>query len=194
MAKSKQEMIQSFGREVEAAAGPGIGSQVMAGAEALTARSGPGEVALWVKGAIDRLDRLAPEGTRVGIMEACGTNCTRVNYTAIARGKARRARFGCENDFLAAEVRKPQAGTRLEWNGNELVQTYVPQEFTHPLRCYCGLLRGLPEGVQVSPTYCNCSKAFVRTFWSEVLGRPVRVELLESAVSGSTVCRFRIEI
>jgi hypothetical protein len=44
----------------------------------------------------------------------------------------------------------------------------------------------------MSRTYCHCSKAFVRTLWEAVMGRPVSIELLESAVSGSGECRFRI--
>jgi hypothetical protein len=127
-------------------------------------------------------------------MENCGTNCAHVNRTPIERGKARRAKHATEEDFLAAEIRKPQTGTRLERDGNILYQIYTPTTFSHPMRCYCGLLRGLPEGVQVSPTYCRCSGAFVRTYWSEVLGRPVKVDVLETAITGSTECRFRITL
>ncbi len=194
MAKTKLDMIQSFSREVEAAAGPGIGKQVLAGVEALTTKSKAADIALWVKQAVDRLDRLAPEETQVTIMEACGSNCSRANYTAIARGKARRAKAAGEEEFLAAELLHPQTGTRLERNGDILIQTYTPQEYKVPMRCYCALLRDLPANEQVSPTYCNCSKAFVRIYWSEVLGRPVEVNLLESAISGSSVCRFEIAL
>lgn len=194
MAKSMLGMIEQFGHEVEAVAGETVRRQVMTGTENLTPKSKPETIALWVRDAIERLDGLAAEDDRITIMENCGTNCAHLNSTPIERGKARRARHATEEDFLAAEIRKPQAGTRLERDGNILYQIYTPTAFTHPMRCYCGLLRGLPEGVQVSPTYCRCSGAFVRMYWSEVLGRPVEVEILETAVTGSTECRFRITL
>ncbi len=194
MAKSKLGMIEEFGGQVENAVGPEVRARVMTGAEALTDKTGGKVISLWVRDAIGRLDALAPEATRIQIMETCGRNCVHHNSGVIARGQARRAKFEDEEAFLAAEVRKPQAGTRLERNGNVLIQTYTPQSFSHPMRCYCGLLRDLPAGEQVSPTYCHCSKAFVQTFWSEVLGRPVEVTILETAVTGSTECKFRITL
>jgi hypothetical protein len=194
MAKSTLGMIEQFGHEVEVVAGDTVRQQVMTGAESLTPKTKPGAIALWVRDAIERLDTLAAEGAPMKVMEHCGTNCAHVNRTPIERGKARRAGHATEEAFLAAEIRKPQTSTRLEHDGDILYQIYTPAAFSRPMRCYCGLLRGLPEGVQVSPTYCHCSGAFVRTYWSEVLGRPVEVDILETAISGSTECRFKIAL
>jgi predicted hydrocarbon binding protein len=62
------------------------------------------------------------------------------------------------------------------------------------MRCYCGLLRALPEGETVSKTYCNCSKGFVEKYWEAVLQKPVKVDVLQSAVSGASECKFAIHI
>jgi len=62
------------------------------------------------------------------------------------------------------------------------------------MRCYCGLLRGLPEDENVSRTYCYCSEGFVKEFWENVLERPVKVELLQSALSGASECQFAIHL
>jgi len=194
MTKAKLEMIKEFGYQVEKASGSAVSSRVMAGAEALRLATSRKEISLWMRDAIDRLDAAVPEQERVAIMENCGYNCARHNSTIITRGKTRRAKFDNEAAFLAAEQAKPQVGTRLKLQGDFLVQTYTPQSFTHPLRCYCSLLGELPAGQHISPTYCNCSKAFVQTFWSEVLGRPVKVKILETAVTGSTECKFEIKI
>ncbi|MFH1524612.1 MAG: hypothetical protein ABIF04_06580 [Chloroflexota bacterium] len=192
MAKSKLGVIEEFGGQVENAVGVVTREQVMAGAEALTDKTNGKTISLWVRDAIDRLDALAPEPARLKIMEACGYNCVHHNSSVIARGKARRAKFDNVEAFLAAEVRKPRVGTRLERNDNVLIQSYTPTSFSHPMRCFCGLLRDLPADVQVSSTYCNCSKAFVQTYWSEVLGHPVQVTILETAVTGSTECKFKV--
>lgn len=190
MARSVMGMIEEFGRRVEESAGPDVRRRVMSGSARVA--SGIEPTSLWVKGAVERLERLAGERTAVTVMEACGVACARVNHGVIARAKARRSRHASEEAFLAAEARDPQDGTWLERDGDVLYQTYTPQTFTNPARCYCALMSDLPPDETVPGIYCHCSKAFVRSYWEEVLGRPVQVEILKSAVSGSSVCRFRI--
>ncbi len=46
----------------------------------------------------------------------------------------------------------------------------------------------------VSPTYCQCSKGFAERMWERVLGRPAKVEVLETAVTGAKECKFRIRL
>jgi hypothetical protein len=186
-------MIEQFGGEVESVAGKDVRDAVMVGADKLKASSSPDKVSLWVRDAVDRLDTLAGDDART-VMEKCGAACGQVNHAMTDRAKVRRARFATEEAFLDAEVKKPSKGTRVERKAGVLYQVYAPGEFSHPMRCYCGLMRGLPADVQVSPTYCQCSRAFVRAYWSEVLGRAVEVEVLETAITGSTECRFRIDL
>ena len=188
------DLIREFGVQVERCAGAEVRERVMDGAQALTAKTRPEQTARWMKEAIARLDGAADAPTRQCIMEACGANCSMVNQRIIDRARARRQKFAREEDFLAAEVRKPSAGTRLELEDGVLYQTYAPQAYSHPMRCFCGLMRALPAEEQASPTYCLCSQAFVRRYWEGVLGRPVRVEVLETALTGSRECRFRITL
>ena len=192
MGKAIPAMIEQLGAEVGAATDDCVHAQVMTGSEAITAKTSGTEAALWAKGATERLDSLVAEETRVRIMERCGANCARKNSGVIVRTVARRGKFADEEAFLAAEIKKPPAGTRLERQGDSLIQVYIPQAFTHPMRCYCALVKDLPKGESMSQTYCHCSKAFVQTLWEAVLGRPVSVEIEESAVSGASECRFRI--
>jgi len=194
MADRSLGMIEQFGHEVEVAAGESVRERVMTGADSLRPKAKPEAIALWLREAIDRLDAAAPPGVAAKVMEGCGAACSGVNHNIVERAKARRAKHATEESFLTAEMRKPQNGTRLERDGATLYQIYAPAAFSHPMRCFCGLMRGLPAEVAVSPTYCQCSRAFVRAFWSEVLGRPVGVEVLETAITGSTECRFKIEL
>jgi predicted hydrocarbon binding protein len=50
-----------------------------------------------------------------------------------------------------------------------------------------------PEG-EISPTYCHCSKGFVKKLWKTVLEKPVEVELIQSAIPGANECKFVIHI
>lgn len=168
--------------------------EVMQGLESLGAKTKPAEVAVWVKGAMQRLDEAVNAGTREEIMLRCGRNCALVNQRPIVAVKKRRAKFSSLDEFLAAEESHPPAGMKFERDGDTVYQYYTPRAFSHPMRCFCGLMRALPEGETVSKTYCNCSRGFVQVWWEGVLDHPVKVELLESAISGSDVCKFAIRL
>ena len=193
MTKSMVGIIEEFGGQVEALAGATVRSHVMTGGESIIAKTGVGEVARWVQGAMNRLDEAAPPGMAVAIMEACGANCAAMTHGVIERAVARRGKYCSEEEFLAAEVKKPMAGTRLERRGEVLHQFYTPRSFGHGMRCYCALVKALPESETLSPTYCHCSKAFVKTLWETVLGRPIVVQILRSTLTGSNECEFTIE-
>jgi hypothetical protein len=187
-------MLIVLEKNIELLAGEKISKKVMEGSEETTEKTDKKKTAEWVKTAMERLDALVDEETRVQIMENCGYNCAEVNNRVIERAKNRRKRFKNADEFLEAEQRKPMVGTRLVREGKTLYQFYTPQAFTRPMRCYCALLRGLPDDQKVSGTYCHCSKAFVKKFWENVLERPVKVELKESVVSGGSECKFAIHI
>jgi hypothetical protein len=186
--------IKEIGGNIERTAGPDIRDRVMQGSEAITASAKPLRVALWVQGAMERLDALTPEEARQQIMMECGRSCARMNKGMIARAQKRRRRFKTEDEFLAAEQACPQAGTRLEREADRLYHFYTPHSYTRPMRCYCSLVRGLPDDRTVSTTYCQCSRGFEETYWSQVLGRPVAVDLEGSCVSGAQECTFVIHL
>ncbi len=190
----KHGMLQTLEGNVTRFAGEAVSGKVMDGSERLTEKTDKRKIAEWVKGAMERLDALVDEKMRIQIMENCGYNCAKVNGKVIELAKARRGKFRNVDEFLEAEQQKPMKGTRLVREGNVLYQYYAPQTFTRPMRCYCSLLRGLPAEEKVSLTYCYCSKGFVEKFWESVLGRSVKVELLQSVVSGASECKFAVHI
>jgi len=139
-------------------------------------------LARWIKGAMDRLDALVDGKIRVRIMEECGAMCASVNRKDVGEAIARRRKYESEEEFLKAEG--------LTREGNVVYTVYRPQS-SNGVRCFC-LGKGLPAEETMSRTYCHCSKGFVKTLWEQVLGRPVRVELIHSAISGAQECRFAI--
>ena len=127
-------------------------------------------------------------------MQNCGYNCARKNSKVIERALSRRKKYASIEDFLTAEQKNPPKGTKLAHKGNILYQTYAPQMFTRPMRCYCSLFRQLPIGETVSLTYCNCSKGFVEKYWEAIFHKNVKVDLLQSAISGAKECIFAIHL
>ncbi len=189
----KYKMLIPLEKNVEHYAGVEACQKVMVGSEEITEKTEKKKMALWTKDAIDRLDRSVDEEKRIQIMNNCGSNCAEVNKRVLQKAVERRRKFKTFEDFLKAEIEKPQKGTRYEQDGNRLLHIYTPQAFTHPMRCYCSLIRALPNDVNMSKTYCHCSEGFIKKYWETITSKPVKVKLLESAVSGASECKFAVE-
>jgi hypothetical protein len=192
MSKTDLTMIKQWGISIENCAGKKIRERIMEGSNNLSQSTAKPKIAAWCKGVVEKLDELVNKKDRMKIMEQCGYNCSMVNSRVIDNALKRRNKFPTLEEFLKAEVKKPMPGTRLEYNGDVIYQCYTPSSFTRPMRCYCSLFRGLPQEERVSITYCHCSKAFVSKYWEAIVEKPVKVELLESAISGSQVCTFAV--
>lgn len=190
----KHGMLQQLEGCIEQFAGKAVAQEVMVGSEEITEKTDKRKTAQWVKGAMQRLDAATDEKTRVQIMQNCGYNCAKKNHKIIERAVERRKKYGSIDEFLEAEQQKPMKGTKLAREGNILNQVYTPQAFTRPMRCYCSMFRELPKEDTVSITYCNCSKGFVEKYWEAILEKPVRVYILQSAISGGKECRFSIHL
>jgi predicted hydrocarbon binding protein len=192
MPKRHLAAIANLKRHLEHFAGEKAKEKVLEGSGKLAKVSDPAQVALWVQGAMKRLDRTVEKKTRARIMEECGYACAEANRKAIDQVVAKRKKYRSLEDFLEAEKAKPLPGMRFEAKGKVLYQYYMPQSFRYPMRCFCGLLRGLPPEETVSETYCQCSKGFIQKMWERVLGKPVKVEVLETAVTGARECKFKV--
>lgn len=187
-------MLVPIEKNVEHYAGKQVAEKVMIGSEGITEKTDKKKMALWTKDAMERLDSLVDEKTRTQIMNNCGSNCAEINKRVIQKAVERRKKFKTFEDFVVAEIENPQKGTKIQHEGNQLLHIYTPQAFTHPMRCYCGLIRALPKDVVMSKTYCHCSEGFIKKYWESITGKQVDVTLLESAVSGASQCKFAIKI
>jgi len=186
--------LQEIGGHIEEFAGAKIREKVMAGSEKAATYTDRKKIALWVKDAIDRLDAATTPEKCSQIMTACGHNCITHNARMAQAIRARRQKYPTEEAFLKAEAKKPVKGTRIELQGKTLIQYYTPHTYSTPRRCFCSLMLGLPEGINASPTYCQCSRGFVEKYWEGALGRTVRVEVKETAITGADKCQFIIHL
>jgi hypothetical protein len=192
VAKKHLLAIENLRRNLEHYATREAKEKVLEGCEKMAKTSDPVKIALWVQGAMKRLDRAVDRKTRSRIMEKCGNACAEANHATVDRVVAKREKYGSLEEFLVAEKDQALPGMRLERRGNIIYQYYMPQSFRFPGRCFCSLLRGLPPGETVSETYCQCSRGFAQKMWERVLGKPVKVEVLETAVTGAKECQFKI--
>ena len=192
MTKDDVAPITELGRLIERFAGEEAQKRIVAGSERI-ADATPREVAAWLKGALDRLDALVDEPTRVQIMEHLGFNCAEMNRSHIERAIEKRKEFKTLEEFLEAEEKNPAPGTRLVREGDVVYQHYDPLSAFNQ-RCFCSLWWGLPDDENASLTWCQCSKGFVMKLWEAYLERPAQVELIESCISGARECRFAVHL
>jgi len=190
----KYKMLIPIEKNIEKYAGKDVCDKIMQGSEEITEKTDKKKMALWTKDAMFRLDNNANEKTRIQIMNNCGSNCAEINKRVIQKAVERRKKYGSIEEFLRAEQEKPQKGTKIQIEGDQLFHIYTPQTFTHPMRCYCGLIRALPRDVTMSKTYCHCSEGFIKKYWEAITGKPVIVTLIESSISGSSECKFAVKL
>ncbi|MGD8395323.1 MAG: hypothetical protein PVF43_07590 [Candidatus Eiseniibacteriota bacterium] len=63
------------------------------------------------------------------------------------------------------------------------------------LYCHCPRVRDAVRlGRTLPVTYCLCGAGFYRGIWQEILGRPVRVEVVSSVLAGDEACRILVHL
>lgn len=185
-------MIKNLEHNLISLVGSDIAVQILEGENFLKPNTNKVKIAQWVKGMLANLDKSVSESKRNEFMQLCGENCAKHNPRAVEGLKKKRQKYNSLEDFLISEEQNPQKGTKLRREGDSIIQIYTPKEFSHPMRCFCGLVNGLPENEILSKTYCQCSKALVQKVWENVIEKPVHVEVLETALTGSSECKFKI--
>lgn len=147
----------------------------------------PRSKAGFIKKLMDRL--LAKHSKRVSnkVMLECGymmrdgvSRC--INDHRIKATKDLYTKSKDLEDFI--ERYNKHSGGKLELKANAIMATYN--------RCFCGSVSGTKEKIPL--TYCYCGAGWYKRLFEEVLGKPVRVEVLQSIISGAEKCELRIHI
>jgi len=133
----------------------------------------------------DRLD----EKTRCGLMEANGRACAMGAYGPLDPAQT------IALDAFVARLAQHVGPENCRLQGDVVYFNY--QSNPDGLRlsdghCLCPLIEDGPA--DLSPTYCRCSVGYVAYLFEKNIGRPVRVELLESVRRGGKACRFAVHV
>jgi hypothetical protein len=150
---------------------------------------------VWLKDLMDNMDTILDEKTKINLMNACGRSCY-ANAFGVASEKE-------VSPQLAEAWMKylKDAGFEIQDNGSVTVVHFGwKRDHQNPLTglilkdgyCMCELAESIPKNL--SPTFCNCSAGYVGEMFKRYLGKTVKVDVLETLLSGGSECRFRIEI
>jgi len=147
----------------------------------------PAAFARWLRGAVDRLDMLVDHETAVRVMQHHGHICARMHPEHAEKVLSDRR----ECDSLEAYI---DGEPSLTLEGDVVYSDYGLTPEPGGMRCYCSFWQPLPEGEHISLTWCNCAAGHATAVWEQLLGEPVRVDVLESCMAGGNACRFAIHL
>lgn len=189
---------------LEAVVGPEGRQHVIGDGAGLRPDAPPEQRAAWARGMIDRLEvTVADEADRQRIMAGCAHVFPAHIIEAL---RAEYLRLGEDLDALLAHMRETGFyGAVPEREGDRLIVTKVPANLaayeatSDPVEkraayCHCGMIRAAirADDSFPTPTYCYCGSGWFTRLWDNVLGQPVRVEVVDSVLQGGETCTFAI--
>ena len=92
--------------------------------------------------------------------------------------------------------------------GDKIISTKIPYQTIKYLAadsdrmkryyyCHCAWVRGAIKNGdehEISPNFCHCSAGFTKMYWDVIFDQPVKVEPIETALTGALHCKFAIQI
>lgn len=173
--------FENLSEQLEIHLGQDLRDRIMEGSEKAR-KADKLKKACWMKCAMERMDALVDEPTRIRIMEQRGHRCG-------WRGRAKKItelRPKCSSIAEFCEGLKALFGNDygVELDGQTIITSYP--------RCYCGAVSATKE--PISMTYCHCGKGYWMAMFEHALAKPIKVDILQTVISGGDSCRFAIHI
>ena len=135
----------------------------------------------WVTDLMDTMDEQLPREARVKLIEGCGKGCFRRHEfkRAIAeQGK------GDVDKLLAAYKKNFEA-----WREGDTVHVRYGEVSS---QCYCPVVKNRPP--KTDDLHCECTRMTHQSIFETALGRPIKVDVLESLRRGGKTCHFKVHL
>jgi predicted hydrocarbon binding protein len=131
----------------------------------------------WLPGLIHALDECTTEEQRIRILEQCGRACGEPDLEEVRRIREE-AR---DREHLLRLINE-----RIKWCGD-----WVWEEGKIRTVCAaCGCPLVVEGYLENSPTFCLCSRGWVKSVFTEALGEEVEVDLVQAIGTGDECCEF----
>jgi hypothetical protein len=131
----------------------------------------------WVSDLLDTMDEELPREARVRLIEGCGRGCFRRHE--FKRAIAEQGKSDVEK-LIAAYKKSFEV-----WRDGPEVHVRYGQTSS---RCYCPVVKNRPP--HADDLHCECTRSTHQSIFETALGRPVRVDVLESLRRGGRTCHF----
>lgn len=113
-------------------------------------------------------------------MRKCGGNCLAKDAIELAKNIYENS--STIDMFLAGMNEIGLGGGNLRIENQKILATYK--------NCYCDIPY---EIKQLNPLYCQCSVGWFRHLFTEVFGKAVSVNIVDTIVNGARECTFEID-
>lgn len=135
----------------------------------------------WVNDLMDTMDNVLGEETYIKLIEGCGRGCYnrhqfKKDISDAAQGDLDKLLIAYKKNF---EV----------WKEGDTVHIRYGEKSPG---CYCPVLRN--HTYNTKGLHCNCTKATHQAIFENALGRPFKVDILESIRRGGQTCHFLVHV
>ncbi len=136
----------------------------------------------WLTDLLNTMDDKLDEKTAIALIEGCGRGCYRRHQ--FKKDIAKAGEGNLEN--LMAAYRKVFGN--VEKDGNVVHIQFNSRQHG----CFCPVLRDKPS--KLNALHCHCHKATHESIFQAAMGRPYKVEIVESIRRGGEQCHFKIYV
>lgn len=135
----------------------------------------------WLSDLLDTMEQELDEDTCIKLIEGCGKGCFRRH-----KFKTDIAEQGKGDKKKLIEAMK---STFEVWEEGDKVHVRFGEKSPG---CYCPVLRNRP--LKENDIHCNCTKATQQAIFETAMGRPIKVDILESVRRGDLTCHFLVHM
>jgi hypothetical protein len=112
------------------------------------------------------------------------------------------------DDEVVEYVKKSPTITPGKREGDKIIVTKIPYQIQKMLKaedqtmkryysCYCAWVRGaIKKGEEgnISANFCHCSAGYFKQYWDIIFDQSIKVEPIETPLTGALECKFAIHI
>ncbi|MFX1415604.1 MAG: GyrI-like domain-containing protein, partial [Promethearchaeota archaeon] len=189
-----------FKKRVREVLGDEKGSMVLQGSERISPLSPAEERSDWVVSAMQRLDRIADENQKCQVIAKCAHDRPVEN---IRRFKAIFDKTKDIDEVLGAYredlpwVEKPYREGRILYTSKppsdpEAYSKATTQDEIIKAYCFCPIVKAALE--QMPRTFCYCGAGWAEQLWNEVLGEPLKIDIVSTVIDGGKFCKFAVHL
>lgn len=135
----------------------------------------------WVTDLLDTMEKVLDEPTRVRLMAGCGQGCHR-------RHKFTQEIVEASKGDVDKLIEAYKRSFGVERKGDEVHISYG----RGPKGCWCPAAQNRPA--KAKDLHCECTRGKHQHMWETALGRPIRVEIVESLRRGGQKCHFIVHL
>ena len=153
----------------------------LTGAETDNPGTEPSFIENWLTDLLESMEKTIDRETRVRIIEGCGRGCF-IRHQ-FKRDIAEQGKGNLEN------LIKAYSQNYEIWRDGDEVHIRYGEVSS---RCYCPVVQNIPP--KPDDLHCECTRSTHQAMFETALGKPMKVEIVESLRRGGKTCHFKVDV